>query len=452
MKRPACSLLAVLVAAACLLPSLSCSGKEERGGGQSPAEWIRSTAHPLRTLDPEETFDDLAPFGQMVGDARVVCLGESRHDLHEQFLFKHRLTRYLVEELGFTLFLLEESFVISEEVNAFLLEGKGTPQNILSESANWFAWETEEMVDLLSWMRAYNERSPEEKRIRFYGLDITDPLAGIEAVLDYLDRFDRPYRKAIRGWFLGLDLFSRVSWQETLSRYSALSGEERTKLMESYTALVNRLESKRPEYVADSSEKEYERVLRYAIVARESQRLYLSDSRTEGGLIRDRAMADNALWVLKNVAPGERAVLWAHNVHVAKAEIEIAAGGAPETGPVADLVSYLYEEMGKDLFSVVFTFGRSADPYVRVPPLEPGSVEHLLAGAATPRLLLDLRSAPAEGPVRAWLDQPAKLQMEDGYLRCRLDEAYDALFFVHEVRRTRPTRSAIIKFRELGVR
>jgi len=442
---------AALVICVCFPIVLSCSGKEEPGVEPSLAEWIRSNAHPIGTLDPAEPFDDLAPFGALIGEARVVCLGESRHDLHEQFLLKHRLTRYLVEEHGFTLFLLEESFVTSEKVNAYLLEGKGDPQEILGESANWFAWETEEMVDLLTWMRGHNETAPEGEKVRFYGLDITDPLAGIEAVLRYLGRYDRPYRKAIGGWFLGLDLFSRLSWQETMSRYSALSDEQRAELNENYTALVNRLESKGPEYVADSSEEEYERALRFAIVARESQRLYTSGSRTEGGVIRDRAMADNALWVLDRT-PGERALLWAHNAHVAKEEIEIVVPGVMETGPVLDLAAHLEEVLGEDLVTVAFALGRSADPYVRLPRHEPGSVEHTLVGVGIPNFLLDLASAPRKGPVRLWLDEPARLQMEEGYVQCRLDEAYDAILFVHEGRRTRPTRSAILKFRELGVR
>lgn len=73
------------------------------GIGAGPvADWLRVNAIPLRTLDPEDDdFADLEPLKEIVGDARVVGIGESAHRVHEPYQLRHRLLRFLVSELGF---------------------------------------------------------------------------------------------------------------------------------------------------------------------------------------------------------------------------------------------------------------------------------------------------------------------------------------------------------------
>ncbi|MFI5531790.1 erythromycin esterase family protein [Kitasatospora sp. NPDC051853] len=71
---------------------------------RSPEAALDRVAQPLRTTDPTGGTADLRPFGRMVGDARVVALGEASHSSHEFFTLKHRVLRYLVEEKGFRAF------------------------------------------------------------------------------------------------------------------------------------------------------------------------------------------------------------------------------------------------------------------------------------------------------------------------------------------------------------
>ena len=61
----------------------------------------------IRTVDPGESNEDLRPFLDLVGDARVVGLGECTHGSSEIHRLKHRLVRLLVEELGFSALVFE---------------------------------------------------------------------------------------------------------------------------------------------------------------------------------------------------------------------------------------------------------------------------------------------------------------------------------------------------------
>src|SRR6185436_13874253 len=75
------------------------------GAASAPAEvvrWLAEAARPLATLEDGQGLADLQPLRAIVGDARIVALGEATHGSHEFFAFKRRAVEYLVSELGFT--------------------------------------------------------------------------------------------------------------------------------------------------------------------------------------------------------------------------------------------------------------------------------------------------------------------------------------------------------------
>ena len=69
---------------------------------QSFAEWVAGHAIRTDSLDPRAPLEDLEPLGELVGDARVVGIGESAHYVREFYLLRHRLLRFLVQRRGFT--------------------------------------------------------------------------------------------------------------------------------------------------------------------------------------------------------------------------------------------------------------------------------------------------------------------------------------------------------------
>ena len=89
--------------------------------------WLDEHVVPLITCEAGHGFDDLEPLGAVIGDARIVGLGESTHGTREQFQMKHRLVEYLVEELGFTWFAVEASTPEAHRLDAYVLGGEGDP-------------------------------------------------------------------------------------------------------------------------------------------------------------------------------------------------------------------------------------------------------------------------------------------------------------------------------------
>ncbi len=80
-------------------------------------EWISDHAIQISTVEAGNGFKDLLPLGKIVGDARIVSLGEPTHGNREVFQLKHRLIEYLVTEKGFHIFALECPFGEAFDVN-----------------------------------------------------------------------------------------------------------------------------------------------------------------------------------------------------------------------------------------------------------------------------------------------------------------------------------------------
>jgi len=119
---------------------------------ESVVEWIRSAAIPLATAEPRHGFKDLEPLRAIIGDARIVSLGEATHGTREFFKLKHRILEFCVAELGFTMFCIEAPFPESLAVNAYVLDGVGNAADALASMRYW-VWNTEEVLDLIEWMR-----------------------------------------------------------------------------------------------------------------------------------------------------------------------------------------------------------------------------------------------------------------------------------------------------------
>src|SRR6476660_5636453 len=145
--------------------------------------WIRSNAIPLASVEAGHGFADLEPLRAIIGDARIVSLGEATHGTHEFFQLKHRLLEFCVTELGFSIFGIEASYPECLRINDYVLNGTGNPADALASQRFW-TWDTEEVLALIEWMRAWN--STHARKVKFYGFDLQFASEAALGVLDYL--------------------------------------------------------------------------------------------------------------------------------------------------------------------------------------------------------------------------------------------------------------------------
>ena len=167
-------------------------------------EWME-----LSRIDPNSEYDDLRPLCEMIGDARVVGLGECTHGSSEIHRLKHRIVRLLVEEMGFTAVVFEANLAEVIRVNEYVLEGRGDPSQLLPQYL-YAGVCTEETADLLRWMWAHN--STGRKRIALAGCDIQRIDTAAEIVIEYLKTVDRVLASSVAQRYAQVLEADRVHW------------------------------------------------------------------------------------------------------------------------------------------------------------------------------------------------------------------------------------------------
>lgn len=407
-------------------------------GRESPPEevrrWLASAAAPLATFEPGRGTDDLQVLRGIVGDARIVAIGEATHGSSEFFAFKHRALEFLVGELGFTDFALEASWAQVLATNEWVEHGKGDLEAALGGLSS--LWRTEEYAALLAWMRAWNADPAHATKVRIHGMDMLQ--AG------------EPIARQVRAYLAGLDPELADSLGPTLERLGSLAGVHEADL-EGVVAVFDELQD---DFVARSSAEEWALARQRAVILTQRHR-YDRKRGHDQTAWRDRCMADNVRWILRQRGGGARIVLSAHNGHVSRNGIlrDESYGTVQSVGRALaeDALAAGDEDLSLVVIGTAFARGGFHASPAKGGPLAvfeierpvPGGTEAELLAAGLGACLVDLRSAPREGPVRAWLDEPRPLLgvggawdpawLEDEGQATTLPAEYDALLFVPEV-------------------
>lgn len=134
---------------------------------------VRAAIIPLASLHSGTSLDDLAGWEKTLDGVRVVGLGEATHGTREFFTLKHRLVEHLVLEHGFTVVAFEADTDGCRPLDTYVTTGRGDPVRALRELGYW-TWNTEEVLDMLRWVRAHNAGTPAGSAVRFVGVDPSD--------------------------------------------------------------------------------------------------------------------------------------------------------------------------------------------------------------------------------------------------------------------------------------
>src|SRR6476620_3758937 len=126
------------------------------GQQSDPTEWIRANAIRLNTSEAGHGFADMQALKPLIGNARIVSLGEATHGTREFFQLKHRMLEFLATEMGFTIFSIEANMPEAYRLNDYVLNGVGDPAKLLRGMYFW-TWNTEEVLDMIRWMRELNK-------------------------------------------------------------------------------------------------------------------------------------------------------------------------------------------------------------------------------------------------------------------------------------------------------
>lgn len=205
---------------------------------------------------------------------------------------KLEVFKKLLEERGVRAFALEGDCGGCEAVNRYIHGGEGTAQE--AAAAIGFAiYRTEEMAELVSYLREYNENASAGEDVRFYGFD--------------MQRISRTFQFLMEGCAesnIDTTELEKLTEGENLNPAYDLSAQAGI-----LSRVKNELES------SGASDK----TLHYADMLLQYCELQ-SVPTADGGALRDGFMAENVKWIFQQEQQRghERIFVTGHNSHVAK--------------------------------------------------------------------------------------------------------------------------------------
>jgi erythromycin esterase len=308
-------------------------------------EAIDETALPL-SAQPLEWQDESLRFLDAFSDTKVVGMGEATHGTSEFFEAKHRIFQYLVEQHGFRILVMEADFGESLLINEAIQAGdRSAIEALMKEKMHFWTWRTREVQQLLEWMCDYNLGKAAEERVHYVGVDCQYNTFHPAGVLQYLQE----YAPGMANTFSPLLSEIQVATKNQFPEYTEADFQS---LLNEIDTLSSTLLQEKDALVAASSEADFQLHLQILELCRQSALVVYGYASGNNENLRDPFMAQNTLWWQSHLEE-RKAVLWAHNAHVAM-DINYNAQGF-----------HLRQLLGEDYQVIGFSFSKGHFTAVR---------------------------------------------------------------------------------------
>ncbi|OLZ58965.1 erythromycin esterase family protein [Amycolatopsis keratiniphila] len=293
-------------------------------------------------------MSDPAKIAELIGDARIVAIGENNHHIHEFGDLRNRLLRHLVERHGFRVVAFESGFAEGKLVEDWL---KGAPGDVADIGRGGFTFslgESPEAHEMLTWLR-------ERGDVAYYGLDVPSsagsPVPSLDAVRAYLSTVDENATGLVDAAIEATKVYASVSSADAPAKYAALDDATKDKATAVLTRLKTHLTSLRPVY-GDTTVAEHhvEGALRVDAYLAEVAAMMSGDAPARQSGSRDAYMADTVRLIRRLHGDDTKIVVMLHNGHLQRVPFSPFPG---LTSPSAG--THLAAEFGEDYFALGLT-------------------------------------------------------------------------------------------------
>ncbi len=364
---------------------------------------LKNKAIPLKTTKAGNGFEDLNILQEILKDKKIVAMGEATHGTKEFFEMKHRMFEFLVEKMDYRIFAIEAEFGDCQDINDYVLNGSGTPDEAISYFGMW-PWTTEEVLDMLKWMRTYNENPEHKRKIKFYGYDMQNHDKDINKVLDYIKKVEN------NDYLHSVELMLEDINPDIKNYYGK---DKLNDIKNDIEKLKTEFEKSKERYVKRTSTWEYELVHQNLNLI--TQSVGLSIISKKGTSIdefnfRDFCMAQNVKWILdyEKQFGNDKIMLWAHNGHVSRKYGVPECALKPMGGNLKEIFNDNYYSIGFDFYEGSF---RSFIPGIlslanfNIKNSPQDSMAYSFEKTGVPLSFMDFKSAAEDKSIAAWLSQ-----------------------------------------------
>ncbi len=313
-------------------------------------------------------MSDPAKIAELIGDAKIVAIGENNHHLHEFGDLRKRLLQHLVGQHGFRVVGFESGFAEGKLVDDWL---KGAPGDVADIGRDGFTFslgESPEAHEMLIWLR-------ERGDVRYFGLDVPSsagsPVPSLDAVRAYLSTVDEAAVSLADVAIESTKGYASVSSAESPAKYAALDAAARDKATAALARLKAHLTSLRPVYgnteAQAVAEHHAEGALRVDTYLAEVAAMMSGDAPALQSGSRDAYLAETVRLIRRLHGDDTKIVVMLHNGHLQRVPFSPFPG---LTSPSAG--THLAAEFGDDYFALALTAvkgkttGLEPDPAARL--------------------------------------------------------------------------------------
>lgn len=407
--------------------------------------WVNAHAVPITVPDSVHPVSDRMPITDFVGNARVLGVSELTEGTH-QFAGIMQNILATLSSRSFRGLAIQAPMAETMEIDRYVRTGTGDPKRWLR--ALGLHWNTQEIFNLVQWVREYDRTRGAGEQIGFYGFEIPNAGHALQVITTLPD--------SVAG--AGLNAFVRREIQCVATGESAAWGREgpasdstfwnrcrgaTASVVDSLGALQSRLNG---------------RPSAQAMVAFAQQMARVAQHDADVGLRRlprHETVAEHILWLSSLGGADGNLLVWGRDVE---------SGRLTGEGNVVQSAVPLAKALGDRYRNIAFTAGEGvvrAQPInvgqrepggetdMRLRPARIGSYEDMLDRATGEALFIDMRALGTD-TASTWLKGPRSARLVSGIYSesplgsfetpLQFPTYYDGLIFVKHATPATPLR------------
>lgn len=374
----------------------------------------------------------IRPMLEEMGNKKVVALGEGTHGSSEFYTVRHWITRLLIEEYGFNKVAFESDYADAYQLNKALQEGNQNYRAMMKENL-LSIWQNKEVEALLKWIQSYNQSGLNQ--VDFHGIDYPLVSNNSKIILEVLSRKNNPEMLALANKLSEYTTYQDVFWNNGNDENFEPNMKEWYKNGLAAYGVIEQIEQGLPqlELLADEQDLAEGMLLN----AKLGYDVFYQYDRFKRESSRDSAMAEMAAWIVRE--EGDKMIIWAHNIHVAKQESKM------NDYPVGGIGKFILQKYPDNYFVMGMgtaegTYAATTDRTItnsnymgsyQLDPTVEDSYENIFQKVDVPAFILNsdnLKALPEEST--HWVVGYTPKSGQEAYVKTKIAELYDAFFFI----------------------
>jgi erythromycin esterase len=388
-------------------------------------------------------FKDLMPLKEIIGDARIVLLGEPTHGHGTTMEMKGRLIRFLHEQMGFNVLAWESNMACCREVDRAFLENDEPIIDLVDKGIfAVFAW-PEQNRPLFEYIKSIrkgdNPLIQAGFDFQFSGTTCVECLT--ESIIEFFN--------SVESGLLSADRIEEIKNTIPYLRKYYVTAQELQAVLTLSDYLLNLLDSNWDMLMGHYPKREmafqYRVLLNIKLFAMYRDYYHVQQGTSlDMPFERDRVMADNFIFLRQKYFPDEKIIVWAASGHILRNSHLVNYNGQPILLEGSFMGDYVALEFGEEIYSIATISYEGESQYVhgalytKIQPAKEGTFSWYFNQLGGNYYFLDMKSVKRGSWIRKILSERPWNPIY--YYEASWPEIFDAFVYIKTVKPCVPVK------------